>query len=369
MTLNRNVDNFFAETEQVAFHPGNVVPGIDFSNDPLLQGRLFSYTDTQLLRLGGPNFHELPINRPVAPIHNNQREGFGRQTINVGKVAYHRNALANNSPYPVNEQEGGYTHYQEKIDGHKIRARSESFKDHFSQATMLWNSMSEPERKHIVDAFAFEVGKVKDKEVKQKIVDMFSQVDLEMTKAFAVKIGSTPPTKGGSTVTKSSPALSQEHAHKSAYTRKVAIIIAEGFSFNHVNSVMANLKAEGAQPEIVSDKLGLINSTDGNNLEAIHTFITISSVVFDAVYVDGGQNATQIFELEACQFIKEAFMHYKPIAGTNEGRMWIENEKMKSSPGIFLGDEENSDFAKQFIQGVASHRFWDRKLEKATDGS
>ena len=128
MTLNRNVDNFFAETEQVAFHPGNVVPGIDFSNDPLLQGRLFSYTDTQLLRLGGPNFHEIPINRPVAPFHNNQRGGFGRQTINVGKVAYHRNA------------------------------------------------------------FAFEVGKVKDKEVKQKIVYMFSQVDLEMTKAFAVKI-------------------------------------------------------------------------------------------------------------------------------------------------------------------------------------
>ena len=131
MTLNRNVNNFFAETEQVAFHPGNVVPGIDFTNDPLLQGRLFSYTDTQLIRLGGPNFHEIPINRPVVPFHNNQREGYHRQTINVGKVSYHRNSLAGNTPTPVSPEEGGYEHYQEKVEGRKVRARSESFTDHF----------------------------------------------------------------------------------------------------------------------------------------------------------------------------------------------------------------------------------------------
>ena len=146
MTLNRNVDNVFAETEQVAFHPGHVVPGIDFSNDPLLQGRLFSYTDTQLIRLGGPNFHELPINRPVCPFHNNQRDGYGRQTINKGPVSYHRNSLAANTPAPVPEAEGGYAHYQEKVEGRKVRSRSESFKDHFSQAKLFWNSMSDPEK-------------------------------------------------------------------------------------------------------------------------------------------------------------------------------------------------------------------------------
>lgn len=363
MTLNRNVDNFFAETEQVAFHPGNVVPGIDFTNDPLLQGRLFSYSDTQLLRLGGPNFHELPINRPVFPFHNNQRDGFGRQTINVGNVAHHRNGLANNSPYPVSEKEGGYTHYQEKVEGYKVRARSESFKEHFSQATLFWNSMSRPEKHHIINAFSFEVGKVKDKDIKQKVVDMFANVNLEMAQAFAVKIGSTPPTSGGSMVTKSSPALSQEHTPKKAFTRKVAVLIAKGFNFDQVNSVIAALQSEGAQPEIVSDKLGMINSSDGEKLEAIYTFITISSVAFDAVYVDGGQNATRAFEREASQFINEAFIHYKPIAGTNEGRAWIENEKMKRSPGVFLDDKENGDFVSQFIQGVASHRFWDRMLE------
>lgn len=146
MTLNRNVDNVFAETEQVAFHPGNVVPGIDFSNDPLLQGRLFSYTDTQLIRLGGPNFHELPINRPVCPIHNNQRDGYGRQTINVGQVSYHKNSLANNTPTTSTEDEGGFVHNQEKVEGRKIQARSESFNDHFSQARLFWNSMTLPEK-------------------------------------------------------------------------------------------------------------------------------------------------------------------------------------------------------------------------------
>ncbi|WP_066399630.1 catalase [Cytobacillus eiseniae] len=362
MTLNRNVDNFFAETEQVAFHPGNVVPGIDFSNDPLLQGRLFSYLDTQLIRLGGPNFHELPINRSVCPFHNNQRDGYGRQTINVGRVAHHRNALANNSPYPVSEKEGGYAHYQEKVEGHKIRARSDSFKDHFSQATLFWNSMSEPERQHIINAFSFEVGKVKTKEVKQRVVDMFANVNLELAKAFAINIGCTPPSTGSSTVTKSSPALSQENTPKKAYTRKVAILIADGFDFQQVTEIIAALQAEGAMPAIVSDRQGIINSSSNNQLEAKHSFITDSSVVFDAVYVDGGKNATPVFQMEACQFVKEAFMHYKPIIGTNEGKQWIEKEKLGGSLGVFLGPEENPDFVNQFVQGVASHRFWSRVI-------
>ena len=123
MTLNKNVDNFFAETEQVAFHPGHVVPGIDFSNDPLLQGRLFSYTDTQLSRLGGPNFHQIPINQPVCPFHNNQRDGMHQMQIHRGQTSYHPNGLNDNQPATVQAEQGGYEHYQEKIDGHKIRAQ------------------------------------------------------------------------------------------------------------------------------------------------------------------------------------------------------------------------------------------------------
>jgi len=141
------------------------ITGIDFSNDPLLQGRLFSYTDTQLIRLGGPNFHELPINRPVCPFHNNQRDGYGRQTINKGPVSYHKNSIAQNTPATAPEEEGGYTHYQEKMEGRKVRKRSESFKDHFSQATLFWNSMSKPEQEHIKQAFSFELGKLERKEI------------------------------------------------------------------------------------------------------------------------------------------------------------------------------------------------------------
>ena len=137
MSLNQNVDNYFAETEQVAFHPGSIVPGIDFSNDPLLQGRLFSYTDTQLIRLGGPNFHQLPINRPMCPFTNNQRDGYGQMSIHKGQTAHHINHMNDNQPEPLSPEEGGYEHYQEKVEGRKVQARSDSFKDHFSQAKVF----------------------------------------------------------------------------------------------------------------------------------------------------------------------------------------------------------------------------------------
>ena len=160
LTLNRNPDNFFAETEQVAFHPGHIVSGIDFSNDPLLQGRLFSYTDTQLIRLGGPNFHEIPINRPIAPVHNNQRDGHMRQTINQGRVSYQPNSLAGGCPMQATSDMGGFRSYAENLQGQKVRARSEKFFDHFTQAALFWNSQAHHEKSHIVQALRFELGKV-----------------------------------------------------------------------------------------------------------------------------------------------------------------------------------------------------------------
>ena len=361
MTLNRNVDNFFAETEQVAFHPANIVPGIDFSNDPLLQGRLFSYLDTQLLRLGGPNHHELPINRPVCPFFNNQRDGFGRQTINKGSVAYHKNALANNSPYTVSEKEGAYAHHQEKVEGHKIRARSESFKDHFSQAKLFWNSMSDPEKKHIVNAFRFEVGKIKSKEVKQSVVDMFAQVDVDMAAAFAKTIGSIPPTSGGSKITKKSPALSQMNTPKKINTRRVAIVVAEGYDGQKVGAVIDALAAAGAQPCVLSDKMGLIAGTNNSKIESKHTFLTDASVVFDAVYIDGGKKADLDFKREATKFVKEAFTHYKPIAANNEGLEWLKDNQMVDSLGVYHGNKDN-DYLNLFMEAIANHRIWDREM-------
>ena len=211
MTLNRNPDNFFAETEQIAFCPANVVPGIDFSNDLLLQGRLFSYLDTQLIRLGGPNFHEIPINRPLVPVSNNQREGYHRMTINKGKVSYFPNSIGENLPRPASAEESGYSHYMEKVEGKKIRERSEKFKDIFNQVKLFWNSMSEPEKEHIIRAFHFEVGKVIVPEIRKAVVDLFNNVDGELAIEIAKGVGvSAPEQKGGSQVTKESPNVSQE---------------------------------------------------------------------------------------------------------------------------------------------------------------
>ena len=160
LVLDRNPENFFAEIEQAAFHPGHIVDGIDFSDDPLLQGRLFSYTDTQLIRLGGPNFHQLPPNRPLATVRNHQRDGFGQQNVNVGKVAYDPNSLGGGCPMHAGRDMGAFVSQAARVDAHKVRARSASFSDHTSQAKLFYRSQTEPEKEHIADAFTFELSKV-----------------------------------------------------------------------------------------------------------------------------------------------------------------------------------------------------------------
>ncbi|WP_409273797.1 catalase [Neobacillus sp. SCS-31] len=362
MTLNRNVDNVFAETEQVAFHPGHVVPGIDFTNDPLLQGRLFSYTDTQLLRLGGPNFHELPINRPVCPFHNNQRDGFGRQTINRGQVSYHRNSLAQNTPAPATAEEGGYVHYQEKVDGRKIRARSDSFKDHFSQASMFWNSMSPPEKQHIIDALSFELGKVKSPDVRQQVVDMFANVSMELVTPVAEAIGAKVPEPREPASLKSSPALSMANTVKTAKTRKIGVLVADGFSGNEVKTILDALKAEGAIPEFISEKLGSVRGTDNFALPVHHSFLTADSVLFDAIYVVGGGENTPKFKKAALYFLQEAFEHYKPIGATHAGAEIAQQAGIIGAPGVVVASTPE-EFSGQFVQAISSHRHWDRHVQ------
>jgi catalase len=370
MTLNRNVDNVFAETEQAAFHVGNVVPGIDFSNDPLLQGRLFSYTDTQLIRLGGPNFHEIPINKSVAPVHNNQRDGYHRMTINRGPVNYHKNSLAGNDPAPASEAEGGYAHYQEKVEGRKVQKRSDSFKDHYSQATMFWNSMSEAEKQHIIDAFRFEVGKVKSKDIQQQVVDMFSNVDAHLAEQIAVGVGVQPPTNvPTSRVTLYSPALSQENTTKLAQTRKVAVLADNGFNDTEVKQVIEAMKEAGITAEIISKNLGTIKGANGEKLEVDHTFLTSDSVIFDAVYVAGGKaNAVNLsMEKQAVQFIKEAYEHFKAIgAGSEAADLLVAGGIPSADPGAGVVINSNlgeaDGFSQQFIHAVAEHRHWKRKV-------
>ncbi|MGN7388061.1 catalase [Sporosarcina sp. SAFN-015] len=363
MTLNRNVDNVFAETEQVAFHPGNVVPGIDFTNDPLLQGRLFSYTDTQLIRLGGPNFHELPINRPVCPFHNNQRDGYGRQTINVGQVSYHKNSLADNTPTVSSEEEGGYVHYQEKVEGRKIQARSESFADHFSQAKLFWNSMSIPEKKHIVDAFSFEVGKVKSRSVRQQIVDMFANVDVGLATALAEAVGAEFPTDvEESPITESSPALSQLTTAMLPETRKVAILIGSGFDGDEVETLVSSCLNAGMSVDLVGDKFGVRYGENDLAVEIDETFLTVHPTLYDAIYVVGGEaDNMKKFTMDIVDFINESYKHYKPIGIASTGKIFFEVSDAEAGPGIIVNENDGA-FADNFINAVAAHRHWNRKV-------
>lgn len=381
MTLNRNVENFFAETEQVAFHVGNVVPGIDFTNDPLLQGRLFSYLDTQLIRLGGPNFHEIPINRPLAAAHNNQRDGYHRMAIDRGRVSYFPNSLQGGCPYP--DRERGYQHYMERVDGQKVRERSESFKDFYSQAKLFWNSMSDSERQHIIEAFHFEVGGVMDKQIKQNVVEMFNNVDGYLATAIAEGIGTSPPASlGGSPVTASSPALSQENTPKSPATRRVAILMENGFHYAEAMQMIEGLNQRGLYWEIVSKNQGMLTSVEGQQLEVNKNFVSTGSIMFDGIYVVGGRQSvdTLLEEEEAIHFIREAFKHAKTMGGTNEGVDLIEKAKLQDIPtasaqsqaelvnelGVITirNAEDMGYFCETFIDAISMHRHWIRERKK-----
>lgn len=364
MTLNRNVDNVFAETEQVAFHPGNVVPGIDFTNDPLLQGRLFSYLDTQLLRLGGPNFAEIPINRPVCPFHNNQRDGFSRQRIDVGQVSYHKNSLADNTPSTTPVDKGGYGHYQEKVEGHVIRAGSPSFDDHFSQARLFWNSMAPYEKQHIIDAFSFEVGKVQSQSVRQQVVDMFCNVDSGLSAAIATAVGVTRPECSPATTEATSPALSMKNTIFVPETLKVAVLIGDGFDSTVIGNAVRSLRNAGVTVDIISERIGTVKGTGGKTAVSNQTFITASSVLYDSLFVGGGTsgNAAE-FNSYMRNYIEEAWQHFKPIAFTNDGSRYIPMTSVQEGPGIIV-EKKQSDFNQSYLNALAKQRFWHRSIYK-----
>ena len=389
MTLNRNPDNFFAETEQVAFHPGHVVPGIDFSNDPLLQGRLFSYTDTQLSRLGSPNFHEIPINRSVVPIHNNQRDGHMRQTINADKTSYHPNSISEGSPMQAKEAEGGFVSHAERIDAVKVRNRSKSFFDHFSQATMFFNSQSKPEQQHLIDALTFELGKVEKVEIRERMLGLLTQVDNTLAAKVAGGLGlplpkrpEMPMNHGVSadanendvepTIVKSevdkSAALSMEGTIKNTIkTRKVAFLVANGVKDESLNMMKKTLMDNGATVKLISLKSGTIITENGNQIPVDGSFLTDASVLYDAVYIPDGKNniAALLSEPNAIHFVNEAYKHCKAIATGADGVAFLKETFVKEIESKNLNMEElgviTDGNANKFIKCIANHRFWKRE--------
>jgi len=401
MTLNRNPDNFFAETEQVAFHPGHIVPGIDFSNDPLLQGRLFSYTDTQLKRLGSPNFHEIPINRPVVPVHNNQRDGMMRQAINTGRVSYEPNTLGGGCPMQARAAQGGFVSYAEKVDGAKIRGRSESFFDHFSQATLFYNSQSKPEKDHIVRAFRFELGKVEVPAVRERMVGILARVDEDLAAKVGAGLGIALPVKIEPPLNRSIPAdgdprdyqpkvaagqvkpsaaLSMAGTIKGIRTRKVAVLVAEGFEDAQVAQISKALSAQGAQAKIVAPRLGMLKGRKGMEIEADFSLLTAASVLFDALYIPGGVGnpAALLDEPDALEFIRDAFKHCKTLgadaanadclraADRNLAKLLgtdpKSTERLFSKQGVILANgQAGNALVSEFVKAMGEGRHWVRE--------
>ncbi|MFJ2482555.1 catalase HPII [Pseudomonas sp. NPDC087598] len=370
MTLNRNPDNFFAETEQVAFCPGHIVPGIDFSNDPLLQGRLFSYTDTQISRLGGPNFHELPINRPVAPFHNGQRDAQHRTVIDKGRASYEPNSIDGGWPKetPPAAQDGGFESYPERIDAAKIRQRSESFSDHFSQARLFFNSMSAHEKEHIIAAYSFELGKVEREFIRAREVnEILANIDLELAKRVAANLGLPAPSKGTVEVRKTSfdnsPSLSQANLlPENIKTRKVAILAANGVDGAAIDAMKKALAAEGAHAKLLGPTSAPVKTADGKTLPVDASMEGMPSVIFDAVFVPGGAASIKALSGDgvALHYLLEAYKHLKAIALHGDAKQLQDLLKLEADAGLLQGKDVPA-LTKPFFAAIRQHRVWDRE--------
>lgn len=392
MVLNRNPDNFFAETEQVAFHPGHVVPGIDFTNDPLLQGRLFSYTDTQLFRLGSPNFHEIPINRTLAATHNNQRDGYMRQEINVGRVSYFPNSLGGGCPYQAMISEGGFNSFNERIEAHKVRGRSDSFTDHFGQARLFYNSQTDIEKQHIIRAFRFELGKVETTAIRLRMLGIIAQVDSTLAGKVAEGLrlsvpaapeqpmnhgvrtedmgGSQEPKTVDASVAVSKPLSMIENptVTPTIESRKIAIVCADGVDGEVVKKLKIALIKQKAKGFVIAPYLGKVKTKDGGELPVDFSFLTSSSVLFDAVYIPGGESLNELsMDSDVMDFITEAFRHCKIIGMQGNGVELLSTPAIaakldNNDDGIVSEDETaGEDFASAFIAAVSNHRYWPRE--------
>ncbi len=368
MVLDRNPDNFFAETEQVAFGVQNLVPGIDFSNDPLLAGRIHSYFDTQLLRLGGPNFHEIPINAPIAQAHNNQRDGIHRQAIPRGRVAYEPNSLGGGCPFQMGTR--GFTSFPEPIAADKVRGKPEKFGDHYSQATLFWNSQTPYEKAHIIRAFRFELTKVQVPAIRERTVAMLRNVSDELAKPVADALGLELPRpmprvmEPPKTEVRQSPALSltTRPGDGSIRGRRIAILVAPGIDGESVATAQTALTEAEAVVRLVAARLGPVETAEGDTVEPDGTLETMPSVLFDAVVVpNGAKAATTLAALgHAREFLRDQYRHCKPILLMGAGA------ELATAAGVPTDDR--ADWAvvrdvRAFVGAVGKHRNWNRATD------
>jgi catalase len=379
MVLNRNPDNFFAETEQVAFCIAHLVPGIDFSNDPLMQGRIHSYVDTQLTRLGGPNFHEIPINSPVAQVHNNQRDGFHRQAINRGRVSYEPNSLAGGCPFQAGSR--GFVSYPEPIEGSKVRGKPELFAEHYGQARLFWKSQTPVEQKHIVEAFRFELTRVQTPAVRERIVAGLVNVDANLAKAVATQLGMpVPPALPRVNDTPvpdypPSPSLSlfARPGRIGIRTRRIAILVADGVEGAIVRQIYASLLKDGAQPRLVGQHLGEVKAVGDKPLDVEVTFEATPSVMYDAVVLPPGEaaNAALAKNGRVLEFLRDQYRHDKPFLVLGAGRQLVAAAGLPAAlpngepdPGLIVADPAGLNAAlAAFKTAVTRHKIYVRETD------
>jgi catalase len=369
MVLDRNPDNFFAETEQIAVCPANVVPGIDFSNDPLLQGRLFSYLDTQLIRLGGPNFNEIPVNQPKCPWANLQRDGHMRMRVAKGRVSYEPNTLAPEAPRA--DPTRGFAGLTRPENGDTMRIRPESFADHYSQARMFFLSQTETETNHIVAALLFELSKVETPAVRERVVSHLLHVDEGMAKRVSAGLRLGKAIEPAATTVparrqiKPSPALSIiGKAPETLKGRVIALLVSDGVDCGLIEALRQAVQKEGAKVKIVAPHVGGANTGDGKLLEADMQLAGAPSIFFDAVTVIVSETGARELAREAAalDFLSDAFNHlkvigYVPAAKPLLQRAGITDELVDA--GVVKLDGANT--IAGFIAAAKKTRIWDRE--------
>jgi len=366
--LNRNVDNFFAETEQVAFCPGHIVPGIDFTNDPLLQARLFSYTDTQLSRLGGPNFHQIPINKPVCPFHNNQRDAMHQHIVHKGQASYQPNSIDQNWPVetPPAAENGGFESYYEKVSGQKIRARSESFSDHFSQPRLYYKSLAPHEQKHVVDAYTFELSKVKRKHIRERQVQqILANIDLDLARQVGANLGIEVPDLSldfkPQAVEKSAKLSMLAFPPADIQGRKIAVLIHNMIQSEALETMRNWAIKEGAILHLLAPSLAPVKDHKDNVIMADGMQMSEPSIAYDAVIIPDGDNLNAVMQDGVTRhYVLEAYKHLKPIVFLGNKSDLLEPLGLVADEGTLIEDDFKhvSEKLKNLLK---AHRVWSRE--------
>ncbi|MDO9405568.1 MAG: catalase [Polaromonas sp.] len=376
MVLNRNPDNFFAETEQVAFCTAHIIPGLDFSNDPLLAGRIHSYVDTQISRLGGPNFHEIPINAPIAPVHNNQRDGMHRQAIPRGRVSYEPNSLAGGCPFQAGAAQGFVSvaaSISSKEEQGKVRAKPEKFADHYTQATLFLDSQTAVEKAHIAAAFRFELSKLTVPAIRERVVALLRNVSEELAQEVAQGIGMAqlPEPLPRALENPAEPEVTHSAALSlmarpgdgSITARKIAILVANGSVGESATGVHAALFAQGAVPRFVAPRIGPVATSDGMAIDADASMENEPGFLFDALVIADGEDGVAALSRDGhtMEFIQNQYRHCKAIFAIGAASSLLDKAGVAptlpggdADPGIVVAAAREGLDA--FVAAVAAHR-------------